>query len=72
MLQKNPLSANKENTIPSYYSSLQLILIHKITGAIPNAIHSQRSEVGWEAMIIMVITLDTTGENVKITAIQNG
>lgn len=71
MLQKNPFPANKEKAIPSHYSSLIFILIHRVTGAIPNAIHSQNSEAGREAMIIMVITLDTTAENVKIT-IQNG
>lgn len=66
MLQKIPLPANEEKAIPSLYSSLLLILAHKITGAIPNAIPSQSSEMGREAMIIMVITLDSMGGNVKI------
>lgn len=50
---------------------LQLILIHRITEAIPNAIHSQSSEVGRGAMTTMVITLETTGKKVKIITIQN-
>lgn len=70
MLQKNPLPTNKEKAIPSHYSSLQLTLIHKMTGAILSSILLESRKVGREARI-MIMTSDMTTEKVKMLVTQN-